>query len=291
MRTVLFATDGSRASEPAALAARRLLDEWPDAKLHVLYVSVEAAYGYDISPETTKRHEEHVASEIEQRLASGVYTDCADRVVYSHETGSPARVICDVAKADGAEIIVVGSHGHGRLDRMVLGSVSREVARRTSIPVLIVPSYINAANFKLSRILFATDGSPGSEEAAAFVQKLLAESPTLTVQSLYVRNDAMYAPFGQVVTETASRERAWAKMLREQLTTKTFAKYADRHQYMEAEGQPSVLICATAKDAQLDAIVMGSHGFGPVNRFLLGSVSEEVAHRAPVPVIVVRHHE
>lgn len=52
--------------------------------------------------------------------------------------GEPARVI--VAEADrwGADLIVVGAHGMGRAERLLLGSVSRQVASKAKCSVEIV---------------------------------------------------------------------------------------------------------------------------------------------------------
>ena len=53
-------------------------------------------------------------------------------------SGSPKRVILEDAEAFGADLIVVGSHGHGMLDRFLLGSVSQAVALHASCSVEIV---------------------------------------------------------------------------------------------------------------------------------------------------------
>ncbi|UWG47537.1 Nucleotide-binding protein, UspA family [Halanaeroarchaeum sp. HSR-CO] len=55
-----------------------------------------------------------------------------------------------------------------------------------------------------------------------------------------------------------------------------------------AVGDPAREIVAFAEKADVDQIVIGSHGRSPVSRILLGSVAETVTRRAPVPVTVVR---
>jgi nucleotide-binding universal stress UspA family protein len=54
--------------------------------------------------------------------------------------GHPSEAILNVAEAEHCDLIVVGSHGKGFLQRCYLGSVSKEIAERSSIPVLIIPS-------------------------------------------------------------------------------------------------------------------------------------------------------
>jgi nucleotide-binding universal stress UspA family protein len=53
--------------------------------------------------------------------------------------GHPSEAILDVAEAEHCDLIVLGTHGKGFLQRCYLGSVSREISERSSIPVLIVP--------------------------------------------------------------------------------------------------------------------------------------------------------
>ena len=55
-------------------------------------------------------------------------------------TGSPKRVILEDAETFGADLIVVGSHGHGMLERFLLGSVSQAVALHAKCSVEIVRS-------------------------------------------------------------------------------------------------------------------------------------------------------
>lgn len=52
--------------------------------------------------------------------------------------GQPGKVLTDVAR--GSDLLVLGSHGHGRVFHAVLGSVSEECIRRASCPVVVVPT-------------------------------------------------------------------------------------------------------------------------------------------------------
>lgn len=58
-------------------------------------------------------------------------------------SGSPKRVILEEAEAFGADLIVVGSHGHGALERFLLGSVSQAVALHAKCSVEIVRTRSN----------------------------------------------------------------------------------------------------------------------------------------------------
>jgi nucleotide-binding universal stress UspA family protein len=53
-------------------------------------------------------------------------------------------------------------------------------------------------------------------------------------------------------------------------------------------GDPAPIILQVAQESQCDLIVMGSHGRTGLNRLLMGSVAEQVARKAPCPVLSVK---
>ena len=57
------------------------------------------------------------------------------------------------------------------------------------------------------------------------------------------------------------------------------------------KGSPFVEIVRYAKSEDIDLIVMGTHGRGPIAHMLMGSVAEKVVRKAPCPVLTVRHPE
>lgn len=54
--------------------------------------------------------------------------------------GLPGRAICDWAAEAAPDVVVVASHGRGRLERAVVGSVARHVVEHCTRPVLMVPA-------------------------------------------------------------------------------------------------------------------------------------------------------
>jgi nucleotide-binding universal stress UspA family protein len=59
--------------------------------------------------------------------------------------GDPRDAILEAATAEGADLIVVGTHGRGGLERLLLGSVSEHVIRHADVPVLVVRPKANGA--------------------------------------------------------------------------------------------------------------------------------------------------
>ena len=146
MSTVLLATDGSPIAIRAIEQAVGLLGR--DHRFVSLAV-VPPAFVPTASVSPMETHptlvdpvlEEEL--EAEQRAASAEdETELDARLGFATEhlveTGEPGPTICAVARRIEADLVVVGSHGHGWLQRVLLGSVSTHVLNHAPCPVLVV---------------------------------------------------------------------------------------------------------------------------------------------------------
>jgi nucleotide-binding universal stress UspA family protein len=68
----------------------------------------------------------------ESFAANGIQAD------YLWEIGHPAQAISDKATREGFDLVVMGSHGHGTLANVVLGSVATKVRASCKVPVLLI---------------------------------------------------------------------------------------------------------------------------------------------------------
>jgi universal stress protein A len=129
MRDVLFATDFSSASEPAARVARELARQW-DGTLHVVHV---------VPPVTDPAG----ASKRLERLGTSLGEGLSLKTALL--SGRVARHIIDYARETSVGLIVLGTHGRTGVSRALLGSVAEAVVRLAPCPVLTVPSSILTA--------------------------------------------------------------------------------------------------------------------------------------------------
>ncbi|NUU59109.1 universal stress protein [Paenibacillus agri] len=138
---ILLAYDGSKASNQALERAIELAKVTPGSSLHVVHAfdfprffigealaplpaSVNKEY-YDLAVKTTE--------EVKGRLEAEGLNAHVELL-----QGSPAEVILNYAKENGADVIVIGSRGLGGIREFVLGSVSHNVVQSARIPVLVV---------------------------------------------------------------------------------------------------------------------------------------------------------
>ncbi len=136
--SILVPTDGSREVEQALEHAFDLADTH-NATIRALYVINAAKYG-GLQLETALKgidnalHSEGEAAvnRVDQLAPADVTVETAVR------KGSPSQVIVDEADTVACDLVVMGTHGRGGIDRLLLGSVTERVVRRSPVPVLTV---------------------------------------------------------------------------------------------------------------------------------------------------------
>jgi nucleotide-binding universal stress UspA family protein len=143
MAQILAAIDFSDATDGILAAAARLGGALrsPVCLLHVAAPDPDFL-GYQTGPQVVRDqvarhwHEEHRQLQaFAEKLKAGGLEATALLI-----QGATAEKIIEEATRVGAEMIIVGSHGHGALRHVLLGSVSEAIVRHAACPVLVVPS-------------------------------------------------------------------------------------------------------------------------------------------------------
>jgi nucleotide-binding universal stress UspA family protein len=140
LRNVLVATDFG---EPAAAAfsyARELAQAF-DATLHIVHVAEPfdaQLVGFPVRLPSLARLHEKLQDDARARMQALVATadhGLRTRIVVLSSPW-PALAIVDYARTAHVDLIVLGTHGHGRIGELVLGSVAAKVVRHAPCPVL-----------------------------------------------------------------------------------------------------------------------------------------------------------
>ncbi len=141
IRRILVPTDFSNTAGEAVRAAEAMASVF-DAGIELFHVTasvallpppVEVVPFTTLVPDLSRQVEERLEEEGKRVRATGV--PCDTKAV----DGSPATEIVRRAQQINADLIVMGTHGHGGLAHAVLGSVTERVLHKTQCPVLVVP--------------------------------------------------------------------------------------------------------------------------------------------------------
>jgi nucleotide-binding universal stress UspA family protein len=290
---ILCPTDFSEFSTAAVAYAAALAATY-GATLKLLHVATPfpivapysnlpgTAHIYDIHRDQAA---EGLAAEAVRLRGEGVAVDTELR------EGHVVREVIAAADAFAADLVVLGTHGRGGFERLVLGSVTEKVLRQASCAVLTVPlAAIGQATapIRWARILCAHDGSAASQAGVAYAVSLAERTKArLTLLSVV---EAL--PYGGDFTGPAfaafhaDRERHAIEALDSALTrgTRSRLHVDDRVVY----GKPSQQILDVAAQEHPDVIVLGVQGRGALDQWMFGSTANHVVRHAAQPVLTVR---
>ncbi len=291
-----FSDHARHALDYASAVAR-----WYGATISVLYVRplatpIFAAGPYvgaeafpPMSMTEAERHETRKALEafVADDRAAGVSVDAL--VI---EDLNVTTAITDQARALGADLLVMGTHGRSGFQRLLLGSVTERVMRTAECPVLTVPpravDSVPRSPVAIERITCGVDFSDASAHALTFAASLagLCQATLTVVHVLELLPDTSDLGSFDMSAYRASRFDDAKARISTLLTPAITASC--RTQELLIGGKPGREILRVAADQQSDVIVLGTHGRAVVERLFFGSAAAHVVRHATCPVITVR---
>ncbi|GAA3766370.1 universal stress protein [Salinactinospora qingdaonensis] len=196
-----------------------------------------------------------------------------------------------LAAAKHADLVVVGSRGHGGAASLFLGSVSVRLASHAACPVVVVPPDSTTLHQPRGRVVVGVDGSAASATALRFA---LEEAALRDADLTALRAWQPAVPFDPMelaaVEYTVDRESLVARATKYVHTiveeARSEATRSVPVHVVMVEEHPAQALLTESHTA--DLIVVGSRGRGGFRGLLLGSVSQAVLHHAAVPVMVTR---
>ncbi|WP_432168065.1 universal stress protein [Streptomyces sp. bgisy031] len=195
-------------------------------------------------------------------------------VTRSVVTGDVVHVL--EAESQGADLIVVGSRGMGRITGLLLGSTPVSLAARSHCPVMTVREK-HRTPAATGPVVLGVDGSPDSDEAVdvAFAEAAQRQAELLAVHA--------WQP-GEASPGTTPES---AEQLLAQAIAGRKEAYPDITVRRElVGGKAREVLLEASKTAQL--LIVGARGRSGIAGLLLGSVSQAVMTRAHCPVVTVR---
>ena len=208
-----------------------------------------------------------------------VLGDAADTVLRRTISDLPVRAV--LTAAEDADLVVVGARGLGGFKGLLLGSVSHGVLRGAHGPVAVVRG--DTADGQVRRIAVGVDGSATADAALAWAIGA-ARAHDAEVEVVHAWQTAALAPSASFdLANITAAEDAGRRLLDEVVeAVDTEGVTVERTLAFGSAGR-AVLEAAE----RADLTVVGARGHGVLTGFVLGSVSQQVVHHAPGPVVVV----
>jgi nucleotide-binding universal stress UspA family protein len=290
---ILLATDGSAASQVADWLLARIPFSEPIELIiaHVMLVPSLAHLRHEFPESVNEMLDQY------QTRAKALLVEEANRfegingtVETCLQSGHPADELVELASERRSDLLVIGARGLTPSQRFLAGSVSMSVARHAPCSVLVTRPVAQTHSSQRSlRMLICHDGSESSRQAIEMIGRFhWGEQVEITVLSVLLADVysemmayAKPADVQQAERRQAEHALAWAV---EQLQS-TGAQV--RSEVREADSVADEIVEA-ADGSGADLVVMGHRGLNRIERFFLGSVSENVLRYAPCSVWIVR---
>lgn len=281
---ILIAYDGSTGSEAALQFGSRLADR----------LGAAVIVGTSLTDEQLESSEETAATAFEKEskarlwaarahMPAGASHRVDERAVIS---SSSADAVRDLAVAEQADLILIGSTHRGAAGRVLPGSLALQLIGSVPCPLGIVPGGKVGEDNATGPVVVAYDGGTLAKRALEFAAQLAAEADTaLHVIGVAMSKTHLAAPIAGGVSGVG------AQVEREALEDSMQAQLDRLPRDLPVTGQVcegSAVECLVHAAGDTGGIfVSGSHGRGPLMSLIVGSVSNAVAQRISWPAILV----
>lgn len=226
--------------------------------------------------DNVRRDLEPVIAPLRDDLPVDVVIDAVGAVLRLN--GYIAESILDEANSDDA-LICIASHGRSGLGAALLGSVTEQVLRGSSRPVLVVgPNCTRAPRESGGRVVACLDGSPFAEQAVP-AAATWAEGLGLPLWLVQVI-DPTAGPPPDLVRSSDFRESSYLHSVAQHHPHAEFDVLHSHH--------PARELADLTRSWPVSVLVMATHGRSGWSRVALGSVAMSVVHDATCPVLLVR---
>jgi nucleotide-binding universal stress UspA family protein len=194
--------------------------------------------------------------------------------------------ILSFAEAQAVNLIVMGTHGLGGVDRLMLGSVTEKVLRKARCPVLVVrkPAHDfvspggKADPINIKKIVLCMDFSKHAQRAMNHAFSI-AKQYNAELTLLHVLEHPPGSSHLQSATAKATEQ------LRESVPPRAIEP--SRVKFLVRIGKPYQQIIDVAMEAHTDLVIMGVRGRSSLNSALFGSTTYRVIQLGPCPVLVI----
>ncbi|WP_113961282.1 universal stress protein [Roseimicrobium gellanilyticum] len=294
---ILAPTDFSPLSKAAVCATVTMLEGNPEASLTLMHAVDPGESAVDLDcGDVSHLHPLVARVNHAGKLMKTLRTECGcsseldTRIVM----GNAAHAICNLAREENYDLIVMSSHGRTGLARVLIGSVAERVVQEAPCAILVAKPPKDSAGtllvtpvpLRFMRLLVGYDHRAGARHALDMAWELAKNrgSHLTLVHALEP---------GPVMPDCPSSAEERAVCVQEALERlvevrrRRFPESLDWDLRVEI-GEPWDVIVRTAKETCSDIVIVGPHEYTRWGHAYVGSTAQRVVRSAPCPVLVVK---
>ena len=281
---ILVTTDFSPVSDHALDFAIALARRY-DARIYLAHI---------ITPDPFQFAEPQLAQATYEKVRHAAEEGVTDILISGKLRGIPHEVLLEegnvwptlenLIRKNEIDLVITGTHGRGKVQKILIGSVAEEIFRKADCAVLTVgPQVQNGqkAEVELNHILFATDFGPGAEKAAAYAFSLAQEHNAALTLLHVIESAAAYTE------ESVARQREINVMRMKKLMPEGSENWC-KSEFRATFGAAVEEILIAAKECKADLIVMGAKARNSLAGHAPMTIAYNVVSKAICPVLTVR---
>lgn len=269
---VMVGIDGEAGDRDGVALAKLLLAD--GGRLTLAHIYPGETYAWRGSNPAYATVEEEDARALLERART---EERVDADLHYRGNSSVGKGLHVLAEELGADVLVLGSSRHGLMHRVMIGDHTHAALNGAPCAVAVAPAGYAAETKLMREVGVGYNGSPESEHALAVARELAAaygaklsafEAVSVPTFVVHGRTAVDTEPISDLVEQ--ARERIAA------------LRGVEAH---AAYGAPAEEL--TVYSASLDLLVVGSRDYGPIGHLMHGSTSEQLAHSARCPLLVL----
>ncbi|GAB4048923.1 universal stress protein [Spirosoma litoris] len=272
MKKIVFPTDFSKETGRVLPLAAQLAKRF-NADLHLVHVLSPPLISYPPRIPAVYDQYQQASEAVDNAFEELKALSCLENVrTHTHilPGADPVDLLKDVHLAD-ADLLVMASSGATGLKEVLWGSNAEELIREAPMPVLVVKKPPTSTDIKT--VVFASDFLEHYDSSIPFLKTLLSSFEYPIVHLIYVNTLSNFVPTHEI------------KARMEAFTARYHFWLCTLNQQDEFDVETGLLNFAKEKNA--DLIILGTHGRHGLRHLLQGSIAEDVANHASIPVLTL----
>ena len=199
------------------------------------------------------------------------------------EVGNIVDTILDYAEDNKFDLIILGSHSEGLLEKLILGSITERVLNKTKTSTLVVKGEgIN----KLERLLCGYDFLPNSIKALELALDI-AKITNAELEIIHAEYDSWFSHLKSVYEEVYKKKEDLLSNLEKDIKEKYNIKVKAKIE----KGAPEKVILKEIENFDPDLTILGKRKRKDFRRLLIGTVAMKVVKNSPKSVLIVKRRE
>lgn len=262
--------------------------------LHVIEKNAPATRHGDHHLRSVTEAEEYIQNISTRLRSTGI---AVETHIHPNEEGDVARSIVDHAAEMNPSLVVICTHGHGGLKKILFGSIAQQALRRGTWPILLVPPSLTGKSLmpEFQRILVPLDGRHGHELALKVVTPIAHAFAAELLLTLVIPTRSELSDEQGISSRFLPMATKAVLDLAVEGSKKYLAEIIGECQRQNLNARAEILRGNTVAELldhsdkmQADLIVIASHGRAGIDALFTGSIAQRIIGKAGRPLLLVR---